>query len=343
MEHVQSPLAQRIVQDALVALFEATGLRGNTTTQDRTLGDDNAVLRILHGDTATKFVAEVQKTDRGQITAALKTRAHLQPHPTLLIAPYIARQTAERCREIGIQFIDGAGNAYLEMPGLFVFVAGQPRKAGVAIAKPNYQALTPTGLRLIFMLLTKPQLLNAPYRELAKAAGIAIGGVGRAIKDLELRRYLTPEGNGPRRLLAEDQLREEWAAHYSVKLRPKLHPRRFTRIITNAFDTDWWNRTDLHPYGAVWGGEVAADILTSYLRPETVTIYAHGPVEPLMTKFRLKPDPQGDIEILQAFWHKDNEENKSTAPPLLIYADLMASDNSRSIETAKLIYEQFFD
>lgn len=328
----------KILQEALRALLETTGLHGEVVAEGIKPSHDNIVVKIHCADKTTKFTAQMKATG---LPAALKAREDQLPHPPLLVAPYITRQTAKRCREIGLPFIDGVGNVYLEAPGLFVFVMGQPRNAELTIEKPNYQALTPTGLRLIFLLLTKPTLLNAPYREFAKAAGIAIGGIGPVIKDLELRRHLTPEGQGPRRLLAADQLREEWVVHYPVKLRPKLQARRFTRLAINALIPEWWKNVDLSPFNAVWGGEVGAEILTGYLRPETVTIYAHGAIDRLITQFRLKPDPQGEIEILQAFWDQNDEDNNVTAPPLVVYADLMAAGKARAIETAKLIHERF--
>lgn len=334
-------LTQKILKDALRALLETTGLQSDVVVESLTPSHDNIVLKIFYADKTAKFSAQIKTTALTPVPAALKARENLLPHPPLLVAPYITRQTAKSCREIGLPFIDGVGNVYLEAPGLFVFVTGYPRNAELTIQKPNYQALTPTGLRLIFMLLTKPALVNSPYRDFAKTARIAIGGVGPVIKDLELRGYLTPEAQGPRRLLAADQLRNEWVVHYPVKLRHKLQPRRFTHLANNALAPAWWKNVDLRPCNAVWGGEVGADILTGYLRPTTVTIYAHGPIDPLITKFRLKPDPQGEIEILQAFWDQNDEDKQLTAPPLVIYADLMAAGNARAIETAKLIHERF--
>ena len=324
---------EKILQDSLKALFETTGLKGNMVAE---------TIEILCAKKPAKFTPVFKKTDQIHAPASVKAKEDQFPHPALLIAPYINRETAQRCREIGLPFIDGAGNAYLEAPGLFVFVTGQPRKAALRLDKPNYQALTPTGLKLIFMLLTQPELLNVTYRDLAKTARIAIGGIGPVIRDLEIRRYLTPEIQGPRRLLAAEQLREEWVMHYPVKLRPKLQARRFTHLVTNARAPAWWKNADLRPHNAVWGGEVGAEILTNYLRAETVTIYAHGPIDDLITKFRLRPDPEGEIEILQAFWNQNDEDNLPTAPPLVIYADLMAEGNARAIETAKLIHERFF-
>ena len=90
---------------------------------------------------------------------------------------------------------------------------------------------------------------------------------------------------------------EEWVTHYPIKLRPKLVGRRFT-----APTADWWRHQDLRQYHAWWGGEVAAEKLTGYLRPARVIAYVEGKPERLILDNRLRPDVNGEIEILQAFW-----------------------------------------
>lgn len=59
--------------------------------------------------------------------------------------------------------------------------------------------------------------------------------------------------------------------------------------------------------GARWGGEVAAAKLTKYLKPATGTIYlepakARDTLATLVQEHRLRADPQGNVEILDAFW-----------------------------------------
>jgi hypothetical protein len=52
----------------------------------------------------------------------------------------------------------------------------------------------------------------------------------------------------------------------------------------------------------------------------------------------------GNTEILQAFWNRELlEPAATTVPPLLAYADLMATADSRNVETAKQVYEQFLE
>jgi len=57
----------------------------------------------------------------------------------------------------------------------------------------------------------------------------------------------------------------------------------------------------------------------------------------------LRKDPAGNVEILKGFWTFKYPWNYTQlAPPLLVYADLLATGNDRNIETGKMIYEKYF-
>jgi hypothetical protein len=46
------------------------------------------------------------------------------------------------------------------------------------------------------------------------------------------------------------------------------------------------------------------------------------------------------VEILKKFWaFKEESAKNGIVPPLLVYADLMASGDDRNIETAEIIYD----
>jgi hypothetical protein len=196
---------------------------------------------------------------------------------------------------------------------------------------------------VIFALLCKPELLNAPYRDIVQVAGVALCTIGCVFNDLT-DRGLTTGGKrkGDRAMLERKKLIDEWTTTYPIKLRPKLHPRRF-----KAPKSGWWKEVDITQYAAQWGAEVAAEKLTGYLRPNTVTIYLHKEdglrkLTRLVAENRLRPDTEGDIEILDAFWDIDDEPPMTqTVPPLLAYADLIATLDPRNLEAAKLIYEQY--
>lgn len=325
-----------ILERAVVAFEKATGLHAEVWPEPQQQGRPDALLDVFVEKRPIRFTAEIKAVDRFQTLGTLKARDGLVPHPTLLVAPYITEATAERCRELHIPFIDEAGNAYLEAPGLFVYVTGKRRPIHARLA-PAFRALTPAGLRIVFALLHNPEMVAVPYREIAKAARVALGTVGDVLADLEERGHLAPETPGPRRLLAPDRLQDEWVTHYPIKLRPKLNARRFT-----APTPDWWRELDVRQHHAYWGGEVAAEKLTGYLKAARVTLYIEGKPDQLIIENRLRPDVNGEIEILEAFWAMDEtRQPNDIAPPLVVFADLMATTDPRNIETANLVRDQY--
>jgi hypothetical protein len=83
-----------------------------------------------------------------------------------------------------LPFLDTAGNAYLDAPGLTIYVTGEPRP-DIARDDPRYRAYTTVGMKVVFALLCWPELAEATHRNLAAAAQVALGTVGPVIEDLE--------------------------------------------------------------------------------------------------------------------------------------------------------------
>ena len=55
----------------------------------------------------------------------------------------------------------------------------------------------------------------------------------------------------------------------------------------------------------------------------------------------MRADRTGNVEILDAFWDFDTApDDAGLVPPVLVYADLLATNEGRNAEAAKLIYEQ---
>lgn len=341
----KAALERHLPELALNALRRTTGIQGHIRQYEpwvKATGHPDALIELELDGQAVAYVAEIKNVDRLATLGYIKNQLAQYHEPGLLIANRLTSALAQECREANIQFIDTAGNAYLRGQGFFVFVTGQlhAAEAATAIHKQG-RAGTPTALRMIFMLLCRPDFLNAPYREIKEAAGIALGTVGWIFYDLTDRGFVTA-GNKqqPRRLLEPQRLMEEWVTNYPLKLRPKLHPMRF-----KAPTPDWWKQVDAREYGAKWGGEVAADVLTGHLKPATFTLYLQPEngrknLTRLVANFRLRPDPKGEIEILDAFWRLPQPDHPDVVPPLLVYADLLATLDPRNLEAANLIKEQ---
>lgn len=290
------------------------------------------------------YAVVIKNVDRFATVAQVKHQLEGIVERPLLIAPRLTDAAADNCKELGLNYIDLAGNAYINEADLLILIKGQKQ-----LIHPDNQtnintvrkAGTATNLRMVFALLCNPEMINAPYREIEKVAGIALGAVGWVFIDLEARGLtLGGKHKGNRVLIQPEKLTQEWVTNYPIKLRPKLNPQRFR---TN--NPDWWKNLDVKKYNAQWGGEVAADKLTNYLKPNFYTLYMHGKelkknMNKLIIENRLVPDLNGDIEILEAFWDFDDADFlPEVVPTLLVYADLIASNDPRNLETAKMIYD----
>lgn len=319
---------------ALKAFSQSTGLDAKVRHLGKRRTALDAVVEVVANKRTLRFRVEVKAVDRLAVPALVKARQQVNGEQLLLIAPYIARQVAEQCRELHQPFIDSAGNAYLEGPGLFVYVVGLPKPAELRHRK--YRALNSAGLQIVFALLCDPALVQTNYRKIAEHAGVALGSVGPVMKDLEARGYLRYKKQTHPRMLNMERLLEEWVTHYPVTLRPKLGARRFQA------EAERLRQIDMAKMHALWGGELSADKLTHYLKPAQFTIYTREPVTKLVAAGRMKADPTGNVEILGQFWNLDPKpDNPDLVPAILVYADLLAATSDpRNIETAQMIHEQ---
>lgn len=306
------------------------------------ISDDDAgfepdiVIKITTSGKTWRFPALVQaNVTMTSIGAAIGRLASVQPKG-LLLARYVNPNMAEALREKDIQFLDTAGNAYLNAPPLFIFIKGNRTGAVLSIEKTK-RAFRPSGLQVLFVFLLRPALVTAPYREIANAAGVALGTVGWVMRDLKELGFLVEMGSKGRRLTRMADLLNRWVTAYPEQLRPKLLIGRF-----RAANPSWQEKAgDITLFGACWGGEPAAARITGLLKYQTTTVYAWKDMNEFLLHNKLRKDLQGDIEIMKAFWSKAiQKEHGDQAPPLVVYADLLATADTRNIEIARVLYEQ---
>jgi hypothetical protein len=330
---------QAILNDALDAVKRMAGLDMRVAPNALPRGFADALLEADAPTARVQFGAEI-KTARHLATVGMvkEQLAHLASgvHP-LLVAPYITRTLAEHCRELKLNFIDTAGNAYINVPGLTIYVTGERRPTTLTGDDPHYRAYTEVGMKVTFAFLCDQELADETYREIARVAQVAFGTVGPVIKDLENRGHLVQRGR--RKTLVNTRgLMEAWVTRYPDALRPKLFRNRYQA------DIDRLETLDLRGMQAFWGAEIAGQRLTGYLKPEHFTLYVRGDTKHLLTQARMRLDLNGNTELLQAFWNlPENPAHPDLVPPLLAYADLVATQDGRNLETARLLYEQFLE
>lgn len=277
---------------------------------------------------------------RATLGAALmqaRQAAQQAGQPTVLLAEHVTPPLADDLRAQGQPFADAAGNAWLPAP--LVLITGR-KPLSKPVLPATGRADTPAGLKVLFALLCQPELADATHRAIAAAAGVALGGVPAVLQDLHQQGHL-PMLGPRRRLDATRLLLDRWAQAYARRLRPKTLKALYT---TPLFDT--WAEWGLTPVEGLWGGEPAAGLLTHYLRPGVLTLYTPRLPPQFMARQRMSnatgPVTERVVEWRVPFWGElPPGPRPDIVPPVLVYADLLATGDGRCIETAELLYEQY--
>lgn len=219
----------------------------------------------------------------------------VEPHATaaarpchLLLAPYVRRQQAEVLERARIGYVDLAGNAHFELPGLHVHVEGKRP----ARTTPTAVAITPGWVRFVLALLVRPQLAQAPYRTVAAQAGVALGAVPRYRRDLARRGFL--QGTGDRtRVARHEELMAAWVHGYATTLRPRLLEQRFQTPATARHDLRERLRDTLADRGLPWTLTGAAGTIAVDRHLETADTRVYAPrnawTPELLRTLRLQP------------------------------------------------------
>lgn len=324
-----------LVTRALDELRASAGIEGELLPEAGPQADAAIVLDV-HGRKLRYDCTVKRKVDRyGLISELISTPRSSAQH--LLVSAQLSHDMATRCREMGQQFIDTAGNAYIsDRDGIYVFVSG--RRAPESLQRDAHSATTtPAALKMMFAVLAEPSLLNAPYREISHRSIVSTGAIGKVFETLEARRLIAELPSGKRMIRSPEMFLNEWASGYVSRLKPKLKKYRF-----NCEDLDKFRHWSPGFRLSAWGGEMGAAHLTKHLRAEHYTVYVdmddpHA-LRDLVRQFHLRADPNGEIEVVQMFWNTNYfTEWFPTVPPHLIYADLLASHDSRNLAVAKRI------
>jgi hypothetical protein len=324
---------RRLLADAVEAV-EPLGLRVRVLRRE-TPGihrPGRATIGLRFGGRQLRYVAEVRRGLRPATLGAVIHQIRAHAGQMLLVADHVTPPLADALRVQGVEFIDAAGNAFLNQPPLLVFVKGQ-RPADHAARPAPARAFQAKGLQVLFALLARPELTARPYREIAAAAGVAHGTVGWVMAELPRLGCLARIG-GRRRLINGERLLDRWAEAYARTLRPRLLLGRFRGDLAALHA-----RTAPWPAGVLVGGELAAARLTGHLRPGTATFYVQTVDPKVLLQLVLKADIDGNVELGRRFWDFAGEQAQ-LAPALLVYADLLAIGDARCLETAGLLRDQ---
>lgn len=333
---------EQILPPALTRFTEITGVEARIlkTSEGKKTSFD-AILEISRGQQSYILEVDVKSEIRTASLSNIVNKQKATDGKLLMVSSYIPAPMKDELKAHGISYIEGSGNCYIETRGIYVYVNDQkiPR---LKVAEET-KLWTPSGIKFLFAVLMDQELLNSSYRNIAYTAGVALGNIGSFINELKREGYvIVGTRQKQETLLLENQtmLIEKWADMYRSILRPKQLVGKFR--FNNSEERSNWNNQVAADLGIYWGAETAGAILTKYLSPQIYTIYFNGDRFELMRKLKIVPDQNGEVELLRPFWNEEVfSTGDNTVPPLLAYAELISSFDSRNRETAVRIKEQY--
>lgn len=253
-----------------------------------------------------------------------------------LVAETIFPTLKERLREKKIGYLDAAGNIYLDVADNFIWIDGQ--KTTEKKKAITNRAFTKTGLKMVFYLLLNEQAINMPYRKLAETTGVALGNVKNIMEGLKDAGFILPINDTTVKLQNKEALLDRWLTGFRETLRPALHLGTYRFWDKKRLGN--WQALPLEPTETKWGGEPAGELLTNHLVPAHLTVYTNQK-NALIPKWTLIPDEDGNVHFYEKFWKDEGQDKEQYAPPLLVYADLMLTNDPRCQETAAMIYNNY--
>jgi len=235
-----------LIGRAIAELEETLDLHGRILPKKAHQWDADVLLEVAGQE--LRYVCEVKhKIDRRSALLDLKTRGLAKPEG-LLVTSYLSHELASACRELGLQFLDTAGNAYLDNgAGVYVYISGR-RPHDLSRNTLEQATITPAALRMMFGFLADPSMLNAPYREIAPAVMVSTGAISKVFDTLETRGFIATLPGGKRVIAAPELLLGEWATGYLSRLKPKLKSYRFSGPPPAEFSRRWFPESGSNTY-----------------------------------------------------------------------------------------------
>ncbi|MCV9388077.1 type IV toxin-antitoxin system AbiEi family antitoxin [Reichenbachiella ulvae] len=299
----------------------------------REAGQPDGNICLTHKDQTYHLHAVIKGGVRKYVLDQLAEYVQEYQH-VILVAEHIPAKVKQQLREQHIPYIEANGNIYFENNNTFLLVDTNKTKA-FPKEKGN-RAFTKTGLKVLFHLLQKPELIKFPQRQIADVTGVALGNIPQVIEGLKKTGYLLPLNDKEYLWNNREELLDRWIEAYQTTLKPSLKKGNYQPRIP-------WKQIGLNTGRTVWSGEPAGENLTMHLRAEKLQMYTRENQADLIKNYQLQPKTDGEIEVYDMFWEEEFNQSPFTAPPLIVYADLIIEGGKRNKETAKLIFDEFIE
>jgi hypothetical protein len=241
--------------------------------------------------------------------------------------------------EAGISFADDPGNVHLRLGSEYNWTVLGKREPP---RLPEAHRTTPATVQLLFQFAVNPKSASWTVRDLARAAGISKTKVAQLRHQFVHGRILSSKSE----LRVTPDIADRLVSGYSQILRPKLVIGRYRypdssvdEFLARLAET---TRTQKIPYALT--GSPAADAMQHFYRSSEVPLFLDLEGPGIQRALRLLPDRTGPVVLLRPFgtmvyWKEF--DGRMVAPPWLVYAELLTSDDPRAREAAEELRRGF--
>jgi len=318
----------RTLADALLARLHeyGFGLRIEIPMEQLEPGE-LAPATLVHRDDEQQVLLSYSR----EMTASVagKISPQQQVGPLFIIGPRVTERSAEIMRNRGIHYLDGSGNAHISFGDVLLDVRGRKALAFESLPHISHRGgtnlMSPKRAQVIFAVLSWERLLQEPVRSLAQASQVSLG---QAQKTLDLLIHLDFIDQS-RRMASDrrERLLEQWVQAYPTGLGSRQLSLSMVGDVSLPIESD---------SPLIISGESAVG---TTLRPETLTLYSsEAPADLIRARRWRREEAHPNIFLKERFWEDPDAPDRiitTIAPPLLVYADLLASRDSRQIEIAQ--------
>jgi len=339
-------LEQELIKAAVDKLNQQTGLEFGVRTNEKNAIDAELVLPGINHRLMIECKKWLNTAYLQKYLAELTLKNNIAD--VLLVTDYINPNQAALLKKHAVPFLDLAGNTHINQPPVYIDIQGKkPEKlqSEVALAKQLGKAFQPKGMKVVFVLLTQPELVNAPMRTIAKVAEVALGTVKQVLDDLLYQGFIVQKGLRKKEFVNRQGLLDKWLDAYPIFVEAKLEKEIYT---TNNLEL--LRNLEIDNLKALWGGEFAVEQYDNYLNAKDYLIYvgqAHK--NEILKAARLRKAKPAEVEdhtttkvvLVEPFLGTEKIEGKrlGLAHPYLIYANLLASLDPRNIDAARRFNE----
>ena len=303
--------------------------------------NEDARLTIRTATHRYDLAVELKGTPLSQ-SVARSFLAHVRRNSAMqwvIFSPYVSRPVSHLLVTQSVGFVDQAGNCHLAL--------GEDHLAHVEGRSPGVRPRLGRGLgarsyQVIFTLLARPELVTAPIRTLAEAAGVRKTAVADLLRRLS-DEGLILRGKGSPRIIRPGTLLDRWVAGYADKLRPHLLVGRYQPALKEPSALARQVEAVLRRSDWAWGGATAAYKLTQHYRSSNMTLHVRSQsTDHLQRQLRLLPATNGPLTLLGVPGPLALKGPAlHFANPLLVYTELLLEGDERAVEAASEIRARF--